>query len=168
MTSSENHIACVETGLTRDQILAGLEALSKKGKLAGFERGRTGGAGTPGEADARFAAHGHPFDGLVLVRATDGRADFELFMPRKMPVIFGVILALTVWPGLPITDSFLYGFVWYERLMGLTGWLDTWVWYLPLTLLPAPFMLRSVVRKSRTAAMEHARETVERVRAALA
>lgn len=168
MTSSENHIACVETSLTGEQILAGLEALSKKGKLAGFERGGPTAGGRARPADARFAAHGNPFDGLVLVYAADGRADFELFMPRKMPVIFGIILALTVWPGLPITDSFLYGFVWYERLMGMAGWLDTWVWYLPLTLLPAPFMLRSVVRKSRAAAMEHARETVERVRTVLA
>jgi hypothetical protein len=162
VSSSENHIATVEAGLTGEQFLARMEAMSKKGKLAGFERGG------PEGADAQFAAHGNPFDGLVLVRAADGRADFELFMPRKMPVIFAVILALTVWPGLPITDSFLYGFVWYERLMGMAGWLDTWVWYLPLTVIPAPFMLRSVMRKSRTAAMEHARETVERVKAALA
>lgn len=162
MSSSENHIACVEAGLTGEQFLARMEAMSKKGKLAGFERGG------PEGADAQFAAHGNPFDGLVLVRASEGRADFELFMPRKMPVIFAVILALTVWPGLPITDSFLYGFVWYERLMGMAGWLDTWVWYLPMTVIPAPFMLRSVVRKSRATALEHARETVERLRTSLA
>jgi hypothetical protein len=162
VSSSENHIVSVQTGLTGEQILARMEAMSKKGKLAGFGRGG------PEGAHAQFAAHGNPFDGLVLVRAVDGRADFDLFMPRKMPVIFGVILALTVWPGLPITDSFLYGFVWYERLMGLASWLDTWMWYLPLTVIPAPFMLRSVIRKSRAAALEHARETVERVRASLA
>ena len=162
MTSSENHIASVEAGLTRDQILERLASLSKKGKLAGFERGG------PDGADAQFAAHGNPFDGLVLVRAGEGKAEFELFMPRRMPVICAVVLALTVWPGLPITDAFLYAFVWYERLMGMAGWLDTWVWYLPLTVLPAPFMLRSVVRKSRATAMEHAKETVERVRGVLA
>lgn len=162
MSSSENHIESVEAGLTGDQFLTRMEAMSKKGKLAGFERGG------PEGADAQFAAHGNPFDGLVLVKARDGRVDFALFMPRKMPVIFGVILALTVWPGLPITDSFLYGFVWYERLMGMAGWLDTWMWYLPLTVIPAPFMLRSVMRKSRAAALEHARETVERVRTSLA
>lgn len=161
MTGSENHIASVESALTREEILARLTAMSKRGNLAGFERE------APAGAHAVFAAHGTPFDGLVLVRAADGRADFELLMPRRMPVIFAVVLALTVWPGLPITDAFMYSFVWYERLMGAAGWLDTWVWYLPLTALPAPFMVRSAVRKSRASALQHARETIERVSGAI-
>ena len=162
MPSSENHIAEVETGLGREQILDRLEGMSKKGKLAGFER-----AGPPDGADASFTAYGSPFDGVVLVHAADGRASFGLHMPRKMPVVFALILVITVWPGLPITDAFMYTFVWYENLMGSAGWLDTWVWYLPMTVIPAPFAWLGAVRKSRATAMEHATETVERVRAAL-
>lgn len=163
MTSSENHIAEVPTSLTREQVLDRLEGLSKKGKLAGFER-----AGPGRDADAVFAAYGSPFDGEVLVRAGDGRASFELHMPRKMPAVFALILVITVWPGLPITDAFMYTFVWYEKLMGSAEWLDTWVWYLPLTVIPAPFAWLGAVRKSRASAAEHANETVERVRATLA
>lgn len=162
MSSSENHIADIQIGLNRDEILSRLEALSKKGKLAGFER-----EAGPGGSDARFAAHGNPFDGLVLVKPGEGGVAFDLHMPRRMPVIFGVVLVLTVWPGLPITDAFMHTFLWYERLMGTAEWLDTWVWYLPLTVLPAPFALRSAVRKSRRTAREHAVETVERLRPVL-
>jgi hypothetical protein len=153
---SENHIATVQTALGRDEVVARLTALSKKGKLAGFERDAV-----PGNADAAFAAHGNPFDGQVLVRAGDGSVHFDLHMPRKWTVILGVVLVLTVWPGLPITDGFLQNFDWYARLTA--GRLDTWMWYLPLTVIPAPFMLRSTARKSRVSAAEHARETVERV-----
>lgn len=164
MPSSENHIATIETGLSGEEILARLEGMSKRGKLAGYERPATSEDGS----DASFAAHGSPFDGVVLVRAGQGRVEFELSMPRKMPVIFAVILVLTVWPGLPITEAFMHSFVWYENLIGSAEWLSTWVWYLPLTIIPAPFAWLGAVRKSRATSMEHARETVERVRVVLA
>lgn len=161
VTTTENHIATVETELTRDEILARLGTMSKRGNLAGYEPGGADGA------DASFAAHGAPFEGRVLVRAADRRAAFELHMPARAPLIFALVLVLTVWPGLPITDGFMHTFVWYERLMASAPWMDTWVWYLPLTAIPAPFAWRSAVRKSRASSLAHARETVERVAAAL-
>lgn len=159
LSEPSDAIPPVPTDLPAAEAVARLEQLSKKGKLPGFERG--GGRG----ADASFAAHGSPFEGRVLVRVRDGRADFDLHMPRKWAAIFAVVLVLTVWPGLPITDGFLQSFVWYERLTA--GWFDTWVWYLPLTIIPAPFALRSAMRKSRASSLEHARETVERLRPVL-
>lgn len=83
-------------------------------------------------------------------------------MSRRGPLVFGLVLALSVWPGLPITDGFLQSLLWYERLMA--GWPATWMWYLPLAALPAPFALLTAVGRSRKAAMEHAKETVDRLR----
>lgn len=143
------------TPLGNEEVVARLEAMSKRGKLAGFTRGGAEGA------SASFAAHGTPFEGRVLVRPGAGSVGFDLWMPKKPALVFGVVLALTVWPGLPLSDSFLQGMVWYERLT--SGWFHTWMWYLPLTILPAPFTLRTAMRKSRATAMEHAKETVARV-----
>lgn len=146
--------------LSKGEVIDRLTAMSKRGKLAGFEREKI-----PEGADAAFAAQGTPFEGLVLMRVGEGRVSFDLHMPRKWAVIFSAVLIVTVWPGLPITEAFLQSFIWYERLTG--GWFATWMWYLPMTVLPAPFMLRSVLVKSRATSMEHARETVARVRAVL-
>tara|TARA_R110000782_G_scaffold57258_1_gene119505 strand:+ start:10666 stop:11181 length:516 start_codon:yes stop_codon:yes gene_type:complete len=161
LTEPASTIPDIESGLSREEVVSRLEQLSKRGKLPGFERG---GGGSDGP-DASFAAHGTPFEGRVGVRVGPDRVRFALQMPRKWAVIFGVVLALTVWPGLPITDGFMHGFVWYERLT--SGWFDTWVWYLPLTIIPAPFAVRTAVRRSRATAMEHATETVERLRPVL-
>lgn len=161
MRGSENHITSMDTALPASEAVVRLEKLSKGGKLAGFEH-----AG--GEGLASFTAYGSPFDGRVVLREKPGGLAFDLVMPRKGAIMFAVVLALTVWPGLPITDSFLYGFVWYERLMSKASWLDTWVWYLPLTVIPAPFAVLGAMKKSRAAAMAHANETIERIRPLLA
>lgn len=156
MGSSENLILTLPTGLTAQEVVARLESLSKKGKLAGFER--------EGCA-ASFAAHGTPFDGRVEVAVADGQARFSLRMGRKAPAIFAAALLISIWPGLPITDGFLQSMLWYEQLTA--GWFDTWMWYIPLCALPAPLAFRSALRKSRESATDHARETTERLRAVL-
>lgn len=161
MRGSENHITTMETPVPPGEAIARLERLSKSGKLAGFERGE-------GDDLASFTAYGSPFDGRVVLREKAGGLVFDLVMPRKGAIIIAVVLALSVWPGLPITDSFLYGFVWYERLMSKASWLDTWVWYLPLTVIPAPFAVLGAMKKSRAAATAHANETIERIRPMLA
>ncbi len=164
MGSSENqtprggrpgdHIATLTGTVDRRDAVTRLTKLSKAGKLAGFEPGT-------GDEIASFAAFGHPFDGRVLVRAEGDGLRFDLRMSRKMPMIFGAVLAVCVWPGLPLTDAFLQGFGWYERLT--SGVLRTWMWYLPLAAIPAPFALVSAIRKSRRSAHRHAVETVERL-----
>jgi hypothetical protein len=154
--SSENLILSLPTDLSGAEVVARLEALSKKGKLAGFERDGTA---------ASFAAHGTPFDGRVEVAVADGHAAFSLRMGRKAPTIFAVALLVSIWPGLPITDGFLQSMLWYERLTA--GWFDTWMWYIPLCALPAPLAFRSALRKSRDSATKHARETTDRLRPVL-
>jgi len=159
MAGSENHSdapVATLTGVPEDgEVLARLGKLSKGGKLAGYEPGGDGRL-------ASFAAFGTPFDGRVdITRAGDGLR-FELRMPRKLPVVFAVALALSVWPGLPLTDAFLQGFGWYERLT--SGVFVTWMWYVPLAAIPAPFALLAAMKKSHASALEHAKETVERLR----
>lgn len=156
--TTENQIERIATGLGDAEIVARLERLSKNGKLAGFEAGGEGGV------LASFAAHGTPFEGRVeITRDGAGAVSFGLVMPGRGAVIFAAVLALTVWPGLPITEGFLQSMVWYERLT--SGWFATWMWYVPVTALPAPFAVRSAVRRSRATALEHAREVIDRLHA---
>ena len=143
-----------------------LEALAKRGKLAGFER-------TSG-ASCTVAAHGTPFDGSLDVSGEEAeggsRGELSHGLAMKWPVGYGVILLLVVWPGVVLTESFLVGFGWYNALAGMTGPVEpwfTWAWYIPMTLLPAPFMLRSAVRKSLASSREHAGEQAQKIRAAL-
>ncbi|MEM9373473.1 MAG: hypothetical protein AAGA55_07500 [Planctomycetota bacterium] len=159
MSGSENqkhgHVATIAGAPEPAQVVERLTKLSKAGKLAGFVAG--------GENHiASFAAFGGPFDGRVEITHSGHSTRFDLRMPVRMPIIFALVLVLCVWPGLPLTDAFLQGFGWYERLT--SGALRTWMWYLPATVLPAPFALRSSIRKSRAAAYRHATETVERLR----
>lgn len=140
------------------EVLARLTKLSKAGKLAGFEPGEDGRL-------ASFTAYGTPFDGRVDVRRDQGVLAFDLAMPCKLPAIFAIALVLSVWPGLPLTDSFLQGFGWYARLT--SGAFQTWMWYIPLAAIPAPFALLGAMKKSKATASEHARETFDRLRAVL-
>lgn len=136
-----------------------LTTLSKRGKLAGFE---------PNEPDAlcSVAAHGTPFDSKMCVHHSGHELSFECELLPMMPRIFALLLVITVWPGLPLTDSFLSSFDWYTGLMAKIG-IDTWHWYLPLTILPIPFVWRSAIMKSRTSAIESAHEAIEKIRAAI-
>ncbi len=136
--------------------------MSKRGNLAGYEH--------DGSSDSAVAdAHGTPFDSdLVIEHAAledGGEIRFSLKLRTKFPAIFAALLIVSVWPGLPLTDSFLFTFGWYERLMGDS--VQTWMWYLPLTVIPIPFVWRSSIKKSRKSAHQHAIETIERVRAVL-
>ncbi len=86
-----------------------------------------------------------------------GELTFRLVLLKKMPTIFGVLLALTIWPGVYFMDEVV-------SQLGLWRadwpWL-TYYWYLPLTVIPIPWMWRSMIAKSQRSAREHARETIE-------
>lgn len=159
MTRSENqstgHIATLHDASDASKAVARMSSLSKSGKLAGFEKGS-------GSIHATFAAFGNPFDGYVEVSTAPDGLRFDLKMPKKMPMVFAAALVLSVWPGLPLTDAFLQGFGWYERLT--SGAFQTWMWYIPLAAIPAPFALLTAIKKSRASAYLHAAETVERLR----
>lgn len=157
--SSNQQLPEVQTTLSESEVRDRLRTLSKRGKLPGYEA-------TEANAVCSVAAHGSPFDAKLSLHLENGRLTFRLSLLQIMPGVFALLLIVAVWPGLPLTDSFLSSFDWYNGLMGSIG-IKTWHWYLPLTILPAPFAFRSAIAKSRSSAHESALEQIEKIRAVL-
>ena len=158
--SDENQsLPTIQTELSSDEIRARLHTLSKRGKLPGFEK-------NPSDAICAVAAHGAPFDSRLLLAIKDGQLRFECRLLPMMPRIFAILLIVAVWPGLPLTDTFLSSFDWYNAMLSSIG-IKTWHWYLPLTVLPTPFAFRGALMKSRSSAQESAMEQIEKIRSVL-
>lgn len=157
-THTDRQLPRIDTSLDHDQVYGRLLKLSKQGKLAGFRHEK-------GSDDAVVDAHGNPFDSDLLIHHTGHSLEFVMKMRAKLPIVFAILLVLTVCPGLPLTDSYLLTFGWYERLV--SGWLETWMWYLPMTVLPIPFVWRTSMMKSVRTTHEHALETIEKIRITL-
>jgi len=160
-TEPPEHLARFETQTPPDAAVAELRAMSKRGKLAGFR-----------EDDARTVradAHGTPFDGdlILTIEPTQAgsRVEARTRLRQRMPAAFVLIILATIWPGLPLAEGFLLTFRWYERLV--SGAFDTWMWYLPLTVLPAPWAIAKAIKRSRASSRDHALETIARIRATL-
>lgn len=138
--------------------LAKIRLHSRRGKLPNF-------AEVPGAARSfRIAAFGHPFDhvltGVVTPSATGSLIAFSLRMARRVPLIMGAIVLVTIWPGVWLTDSMLTTyFSGYE--------FATWMWYIPVTVLPIPFMWRTWHTRSVREATEHAAESIAEIAACL-
>jgi len=152
-------MATIATELEPEEIKARLLKMSKKGKLPGYES-------DPGDGLAAVAAHGAPFDSKLVLYHEPGGVRFELKMLPLFPAIFVAVLVVTIWPGLPLTDGFLRSFQWYEHFVGHTG-IKTWYWYLPMTVLPAPFAVKGSIKKARASAEVSALETIEKLRTVL-
>ncbi len=148
----------IRSACSSDEILARIAKLSQRGRLPGFE---------PGQGDVLFTAtvFGQPFDKVLETRAetnTDNTTTlhFEARLKPILPWTFGIMTALTIWPGVWLTDELLVTyFQWYDYI--------TWMWYLPITVLPLPWMARSIMRKSEAASVESTTELIERIRAAV-
>lgn len=161
-TSSENTtppepLSSIVTPLGDADILERVRALSRAGRLPGL---RTGG---PSGVLFRVDAFGWVFDyDLVGVRA-GSEVRFGLEVQRLWPSLFILVCVLSVFPGVWLTDSMLSTyFSWYPREF----W-KTCAWYLPLTILPMPWAWSTAMKRSRLAADASARETIEKLRAAL-
>jgi len=134
--------------------LAKLGEASRRGKLPEYRPG--------GPDDALFSASalGHPFDRDLLAFVTSENKDaagrdslrlsFALRWRKKMPVIFAVVMILTVEPGRYFLET---------MIPGSWGWGSIMWWYYPLTIIPLPFAWLSFVRKSRATTLESARES---------
>lgn len=138
--------------LPADEALARLETASRRGRLAGFVRG-------PGNS-FQVAAFATPFDHVLDCRclpdAAGTRIDCSLRVLRKLPVIAAVVAIATVWPGVHFVD---------QLIPGSWGWIPTWWWYVPLSVLPLPWAARTAWRRSRAGAVESAREMIGRIAA---
>ncbi|MEO1511547.1 MAG: hypothetical protein AAFU70_05700 [Planctomycetota bacterium] len=156
----------IETELGPGEVRERLRTLSRRGKLPGFEPKGDGG---------RSTAFGAPFDSSLVigVEETGAGARVALSLERRLrlPLVFGAVFVLAIWPGEPLTDSLLKTYFesydrWTQEWLG--GWFGTWMWYYPLTVPFLPPMFLGMLKKSRLAAAEHARELGERIRAVLA
>jgi hypothetical protein len=140
--------------LTAPEFLERLRVASRRGRLAGFESGNS--------STFRVSAHGHPFDGELVGRCTGEhqgtRVDFDLRMLPRMPALFAAIILFSIWPGVYFMDELIAQF-----LPGMWRPWVTYYWYLPLTILPTPFLWRSVMAKSRRTMREHADETLAKI-----
>ena len=150
-------LALIRTRLSADEIFDRVGRLSQRGRLPGFAGGRGG---------VLFVAtaFGRPFDRTLEARAVEGTDGTDLRftsrLKRSLPWAFVAITALTIWPGVWLTDSLLRTyFDWYR--------FATWMWYLPVSVLPLPWAVRTIVRRSESAAAESARELIERICAAI-
>ncbi len=146
----------IATNQSADEVLRILQNMSKKGKLAGF-------AAQGPHGYIAVAAHGTPFDSKLLIHHEGDELRFDLQLIKMFPSIFFALLIITIWPGLPLTDGFMSSFQWYEKLVASTG-IKTWYWYLPLTILPAPFAWKSSIKKSKASAIMSAQETIENIK----
>lgn len=131
------------------------DALSRAGKLPGFKRT------SPTSGEARV--FGQPFDRDVLVSAIDAPSGSVVRLStrprRKIPVLFAIVGVATVWPGVWLTDSLIMTY-----FSGASNWVvKTWMWYLPLAIIPLPFAARSMWRKSRESASAHFAELQQRI-----
>lgn len=131
-----------------------LATASKRGRLAGFERGSQ-----PNTFSA--AIFSEPMDHILLARieaSPDGGSEIRSTakMLKKMPIIFAATLILTIWPGVYLTDV---------MIPGEWGWIDTWIWYLPLTVLPTPWIWMTLMKKSRKGASLYLHELLTKIAA---
>lgn len=145
----------LETSLSPEQVFDRLSTLARAGKFAGYRRTPQG-----------FAADAYavPFEKDLLATVTPGertRLTFALRTRRRIPVAFWVIAALTVWPGVWLTDSMLRLYISAYRI-------ETWWWYIPLSVLPLPWAWRVAVRKSALAARAAAEVSIAQIERELA
>jgi len=150
---SNTWLPVLETNLSDDQIVAALDKAARRGRLPGLT--------TRGGGLFRADAYANPFEHAIEARSErEGDVTtlrFRLVMLVKVPVIYAVVLVLTAWPGLPLTDSMLSTYSdWYAQHV------ETWWWYVPSLVLCVPAVW-GMVRKSRAAATESAREAIGKI-----
>jgi hypothetical protein len=125
-----------------EEVIRRLDATARRGRLPGFM--------SPGPSGSLFsvAAFGSPWDGVVEARLRERVGAGCLIEPRCRlkrlgPAIFGVVLALSIWPGVLLTESLIASYF----PAGWSKW--TWYWYLPLTIPTMPWALWWSIRTSR-------------------
>jgi len=150
------------------EIVNALDAAARRGKLAGFE------PGAPGTAYLfRAEAFGTPFEGWLLAHATltpttaGGGPSTTLTYSRRLkplwPWTFALVLLLSVWPGVLLTESLL------AAMLPNWSWLwkTTWYWYLPLSTLGGIAAMHQALKRSRLTIAASAHEAAETIKSLL-
>ena len=150
----------LRTPLAPDAVLESLDRASRKGKLPGLRLDR---------AAHTFALSdfGRPFESVLTGTiapdappAAGSRIHLHSRVKPTLPIIYAVILVVTIWPGILLTDSMLkLYFSWYT--------IPTWWWYLPLTVPFSPWAWWKAWKQSRTSAAVEGAELVSTLTATL-
>jgi len=124
--------------------------MSLKGKLPGYE---------PIDAESfKVALFGEPFDRDLIASIESADAGsiitFTTKLHAKAPMTLLISVLLSIWPGVMLTDALI---------PSSWGWWPTWTWYLPMAILPLPYFLPRMWKKSRAASESHLREQLERI-----
>jgi len=136
-------------------VLDVLDKAARKGRLPGLDVDREARTFT-------MTDFGKPFESVLTGTVTDdagagsSTVRFGIRMKRMLPIVFAVILIATVWPGLPLTDSML-------KMYFSSYHIETWWWYLPLTVPFVPLAWRKAMRGSRETGKTEAAELVEKI-----
>ncbi len=143
--------------LSPGEALGRLAAASKRGRLAGFLR-------LPGSpASCRVGIEAGVYDHDLAVRFSPLAGDpaghscvtFDLRLRRRLPIIMVVVVLISFWPGLPLTDTMLrQSFLSYNELP-----IETWWWYLPLMVISLPALWKQF-RVAQRRAGEEARRVI--------
>lgn len=165
----------VHTKLSPAEVAARLQTASKRGRMPGFvagqgrsSQGLSGGQG-PADPHGRLLctldAFGMPFDGVLELRARSAVSPGgsvlrgEAKLKPTMPWVFAVMLLLSIWPGVVLTESLVATFIPGDF------WKWTWWWYLPLTVPTSPWVMWVAVKKSRVCIKASAVESLQKVAA---
>ncbi len=148
----------VETKHAAAKVCSMLDTLSKRGKLPEYRRN---------ENTFQILAYGNQVDSTLtgtitpLASGIGTIVRFGLKVQWKIPAIYAGLTIGSLWPGMWLTDSMLVTyFDWYR--------FATWMWYVPLVVLPMPLMLWLEMRKSAKLAYTSALEIIEKVHDGLA
>ncbi len=140
----------VRTDLSPAGVMDRVRTASKRGRLPGFR-----------EIDgATFAvlAFGVPFDRELIVRVEASGAGTALLarpvLLKRNPVLFAAVLIFTIWPGVAITKSMI---PWEPFGIPFEAW------YLPLTIIPTPFVWMSLIKKSSRTTFASALESMSQI-----
>jgi len=157
------------------EILQRLEDAARRGKLAGFQ--------AVGQRAFEVEAFAIPFEHVLIGTVTpamprtdeDGASQatdthgastgssihFVARMPWRMPTVWLVILLVTIWPGLPLTELLI------DMVCPAGWWEYTIYWYLPMSIVSLPLTMWWGFKKSSLMARASARKVIEKVDAAL-
>ena len=146
--------------LTPEQIVAKLDAAARRGKLAAFER-------RAAPLLFRVEAFGTPFEGTLNATASTSAEGTTLTYSRAFrpawPWGFAMVLILSVWPGVVLTESLLAAtFPSWTWL-----WKTTYYWYLPLAIVGGIWGWIGAIKKSRLTVAASAHEMAEKIAAIL-
>jgi hypothetical protein len=150
----------LRTSLNDAAVRDRLDAAARKGRLPGLRL-------DAGDALFEVQEFGRPFESTLRAEAAPAGAAqagaardivFSLRLKPLFPSIFVIILVVSIWPGIYLVDSMLKQyFSWYDSSV------ETWWWYLPLTVPTSPWAFWSAAKKSRASAHAECESIIRRL-----